>query len=747
VRGLLATWLLALMLAGPVAAQPVRKATSASEEVSIEAQSVSYNQRTDTVTAKGGVVIHRGDTELRADEVELNRATNDVFARGDVTVTDPTGTLFADQVHLNLDEETGTLVNGTITSRRLRYSLRGDRIEKGLGQSYHIENGRFTTCHCEEGPSSWSIAGKQIDVTLGGYGKLVGGTFNILDVPVLYLPQAVFPVNQERQSGFLLPRFSVSNRRGFQALAPFYWAINRSQDLTVAPDFETGARVGMVGQYRYALSPNFEGEISPSYFNEFFRGAGNLPAPNIPTDRWSVVTEHTNSVGPARMYADLFLTSDDAFLREINTFTIDRNRDIAIRTLPFTTSRVGLVQSWDRAAVRLQGTYYQNLVSSGPLTLERLPDAEGWGQWLLGDHLIAHVDAMGTDFQRRQGIDGLRLDLRPEAVVPVHVGPAFYGSIRLGLRETAYHLTNNSMTGGFRGDDPNAPLITLPQDRTRETLRLTAEASTSLSRIYSFDRFGITKLKHTIEPLAEYIFVPGVSQGDLPLFDGADRDNRRSLLTYGVVSRLLAKYAPSSTEESTRSQSPLAAGVRELARLSLMQSFDTQREIPAVAAKGAADHFSDVDLGLRLQPSSMLSLAAQGGYDTSTADISSATVGFRLQGAGREDQSTRLENRNSIGVTYRFITSSLLQQVDSDVQLRLTDTLGFVYADRVDVLNDRFLENYFGLRLLSQCDCWGLDFAVVDKTNPQEIEVRAQLTLVGLGSTGSSRTSTAGSYP
>ena len=748
--------LIAITLAGVSAAQPAPPDRGSSEEISIDAKSLSYDQKENAISASGGVVVRRGETELRADEVRVNRVTNEVSAHGGVTVSDPEGTLFADRVDLNLDEETGSIVDGTVTSRRLKYSLSGERMEKGVGQTYHIENGKFTTCHCDDGPPSWSIAGKDLKVTLEGYGTLSGGTFNILDVPVLYIPRAVFPVNRERQTGFLLPRFSVSNRRGFQTLAPFYWAINRSQDLTVAGDFETGARVGLVGEYRYALSRDFEGQISPSYFNEFFRGTSttvrNIADPNIPNDRWSVLTEHTNGLGTAKAYADLFLISDDSFLREINTFTFDPRRDTSIRTLPFTTSRFGLAQLWDRNAFRVQGTYYQDLIKPDEITLQRLPDAKLWGQQLFGDKLLARWDVTGSDFQRRDGIDGLRLDAQPQAMIPIHLNPALFGSVRAGFRETAYHLTETESADGLNGNQ-SGDLVQLPQNRSREIFHLTGEASTSLSRVYDFNRFGVAKLKHTIEPLVEYTFVPGVGQDDLALFDGVDRDNRRSLFTYGVVSRLLAKsaVAPASTDGADGNQAPARPdqSIRELARASLVQSYDTQREIPPVTGKGAADHFSDVDLGLWVHPSDVLSLRSRTTYDTSASDVSSTSVGFRVRDPRYSGSETagRLQTRNSVGVTYRFITRSLLQQVDSNVQLRLTNTLGFIYSGRVDIQNDRFLENYFGLRLLSQCDCWGFEFAVVDKSNPQEIEVRGQLTLVGLGSTGNGAAHSTTGYP
>ncbi|HUI24889.1 MAG TPA: LPS assembly protein LptD, partial [Candidatus Kryptonia bacterium] len=626
----------------------------------------------------------------------------------------------------------------------------------GLGQSYHIENGRFTTCDCGDEAPSWSVAGKEIDVALSGYGRVRDGTFNVLDVPVFYIPNAVFPVNQERQSGLLMPRFSVSNRRGFQILAPAYWAIDRSQDLTIAGDVETGARVGLVGEYRYALSRDFQGEIAATYFNEFFRGTTVENGQTVPTNRWSVVTEHTNAIGSATAYADLFLVSDDAFLREINTFTFDRVRDTKIRTQPFTESRFGLLNTWDRVALRVQGTYYQDLVNdvapptgsgltttSDKITLQRLPDAELWGQWLFGQHLLARADSSVTNFQRSEGIDGFRIDAAPEAIVPFQLGSAVFGSVHAGLRETGYTLTETDMSGGFRGDIAGTdqsppPLISLPRDSHREIFSVTTEAGTAFSRVYDFDHFGITKLKHTIEPLVEYTYVPRVNQDDEPVFDGLDRDRERSLFTYGFASRLLAKSAAAAPDDaSANDETPTSPSIRELARLSLTQSVDTERIIPPVGQTLGTDHFSDVDLALRVQPSNVLALRATGGYNVGASEITSASVGFRFRDPDSdEDDSKHISTRNSLAVTYRFITGSLLQQVDSALQLRITDRLGFVYADRVDILENRFLENYFGLRLLSQCDCWGIDFAVVDKSNPQEVEVRAQITLVGLGSTG-----------
>lgn len=715
-------------------ALPLAPSLHEGAEITIDAEQVTYEERTDTVLAQGNVVIVRGETQLRADEVRLNRTTNEAEAHGHVELIDPQGTITAEALQLDLEDETGWLESASVVSRRMQYSLAGERIEKGLGQSYHIENGRFTTCHCAEGPPSWSVSGRDLRVTLGGYGILQGGTFNVLGRPIAYIPRAIFPVQRERQSGFLLPRFAVSNRRGFQTVIPFYWNIDKSQDATVAVDLETSARAGLVSEYRYALGRDFHGILTGSYFNESFRGAapGQSFEATVPQNRWSIVGQHDQPfVGTSRAYADTFLVGDDLFLREINTYAFEHAQAVAIRTLPFTESHAGILQLWDRVGLRADSTYYQDLTGPDSHTLQRVPAIDVWGQTQLGEHVLSDVRGEAVDFQRSRGAAGLRLDLEPGAMVPLPLGRFGFGAVHASVRETAYHLT--------------APEVTqtdtvLPRNQSRELLQLGGEVGTTLSRVYPFHLLGLEKLKHTLEPGLSYLYIPQVDQTSLPFFDGVDRIERRSLLTYGLVTRFLGKLseaAPAEAASPAASPTPPGASVRELARFSLTQSFDVNREIDPLQAGRAADHFSDIDFAGRINPSRALSLRFLTNYDAGNNNISAAKLGVFVQDprpVPSGDAAPRLDTRTSIGISYRVLTANLLQELDDSIVIRLTDWAGFLYSSRYDVVHNQFLDNYFGLRLISTCDCWALDFAVVDRTNPQEVQVTAQLTLVGLGS-------------
>ena len=67
---------------------------------------------------------------------------------------------------------------------------------------------------------------------------------------------------------------------------------------------------------------------------------------------------------------------------------------------------------------------------------------------------------------------------------------------------------------------------------------------------------SVEKLKNTIEPFANYAYVPRIYQDNLPLFDQIDRLNSRSLFTYGFTTRLFAKIKGEAPEPTTTDATP-----------------------------------------------------------------------------------------------------------------------------------------------------------------------------------------------
>ena len=574
-------------------------------EIAVDAESLSYDQEANTLTARGGVTLKRGDTTLTADEVVYDRTRGIAEASGHVVLTDPQATMEGDFAHLNLDDESGWFDNATADLQPSGYTVRGTRIEKQGGPLYSVARGVFTTCRCGglEGPS-WSIAGAQTDVKVQGWGLVQSATFRVKDVPVFWLPYLPFPAGTNRESGFLMPRLGYSNRRGFQYEQPFFWAISKSTDATVAVDVETAARVGLLGEYRYFLSRQAHGSFGGAYYNEQIRGTSQgtvtttgEPA-NIPENRFVITGHHIQPFyWKSRFYLDLFAVSDDQLLREVDTFAISTRQDVTLRSTRFTTSQTGVIKSWSTGLARVETVYHQDLIDPQDLTLQKLPRVEAeHAKAFLDDHLVGGVSGETVDYQREDGYDGLRADFGPSLFLPFHLGRTLNGSLSGGLRETAYHLTDREQVAFVVPDDPNIArhFATAPQqprldtDRTQEVAEVRGRTGTEFDRVFDFRHLGLEKVKHTIEPEVRYFFVPAVGRPifdtRLPacstlaargqrtqpgsncdatlfsegyLFDERDAVNQRNFFSYGVTSRLLGRGA-STAEIAAREEEGVA---------------------------------------------------------------------------------------------------------------------------------------------------------------------------------------------
>ncbi len=534
-------------------------ARASNGQVTVDAASITYDQPPNVITAQGAVKVTRGEMVLTADTVRVHRTTQVAEAEGHVVLTDPQGTVTADAMTLNLVEETGALDTGSVFLNKNHYQLSGAHFEKFPGQSYRIDGGRFTTCLCSGGGApSWSVRGERVTLDLEGYGRVRHGVFEVKGVPILYFPYGLFPVRRERESGLLFPRFGYSNRRGFQLEQPLYLAINKSMDATLALDVETTARIGALGEYRYALSPDTGGEVNAAYFNEHIRGASssdivnrNIADPNIPVNRWAAGMVHDQWLpGDFRGFADVFRVSDDLFLREINLFTFNPSADVALRTRRYERSQVGVDRVFDRGLLVASSTWYQDFINPDRFVFQVPPRLQGAAvQRFLDDHVAVSIAGEGANFQREQGFEGQRLDLRPETEIPWHVAPYGYGALRAGFRETAYSLSDTTVPQQVNvnpadpGSKPPSILPALDHEATRELFTLGGEAHTEIARVYPFHHLGLDAVKHTFEPSLEYLFVPRTDtrQAALPLFDDVDRVNRRSVFTYGLTTRLVGR--------------------------------------------------------------------------------------------------------------------------------------------------------------------------------------------------------------
>lgn len=763
--------------------------------INVTGRTFVYDYKTDSFTVKGDAVITQKSSVLTADEVNLLRPKHLLHAKGHVHMVDPLGDIKGTEGSLNLADETAEITNGTVTNKDRSYLLKGRKLIKVTGQRYSATDGFFTTCGRDPGTPAWSILADSMDVHLGETAQAYGAHFNILNYPVMYLPYAVFPADTDRHSGLLAPRIGESGLRGAQLVQPYYWAINKSSDATIALDVETSQRVGGLAEYRLVDGIDDYLVVDGAFYDESLRSEQNresdiidnqIADTHIPIDRYDIIGMVRQHITPDLvLYGDGMTVSDSLTLREMNVWTLSRTIGPGIAfpnsigSLRDAMSDFGALYSYQDGFARIQGTWNQDLIQPQAFALQTLPQILVSGRKeLFGGLAYTDYDVEGDNFWRAEGQSGQRLDLNPRVTVPWRLGSYLYGWGTLGLRETMYGVGGDQITVipvGTQGLLYNNGLALGPVGKggfhSREMIYGSAGIGSEIEKVYDLNWKYLEKIKHTIEPLATYSYVPQVDQSALPLFDSIDRMEPRSLISYGLTSRIYAKFpaAPAAPEQAPE-QAPVSSSgeevpgtsifnpfraqtytggssVEELFRFTLLQAYDTSHAV----AKGGS-RFSDLDLTGTFFPTRVWSFGGQLGYAPQTNEIQYASAYLNFQPWWTKNVSNIYQGKALQGsflqLSYNYIgpgpsaqpgtNAGFSESVVLRAYYELFDMMGVYFAPSYDFVSHKLLSAEYGIRIKSACDCWAVDTGITKTINPSETAVQFQLTLGGLGSVGQS---------
>ncbi len=382
--------------------------------------------------------------------------------------------------------------------------------------------------------------------------------------------------------------------------------------------------------------------------------------------------------------------------------------------------------------------------------------------WRLGDYVYGY----GTVGSQAALYDtsGNNFDIRPVGSTPKYPSPTCANG---GGVELFYN--NCAELSPFGSDGTSARIVPYAK----------AGISTVLDRVYDVDLNSVEKLKNTIEPFADYAYVPRIYQGNLPLFDQVDRLNSRSLLTYGFTTRLFAKFRNEAPEQTVTDATPTeglsdtdstvgplhedpigdsiaprgGTIVRdgehssEIGQLTIQQAYDFSHE---VATNG---NVSDLEALLNIYATQLATLSSQLDYNPrGHAGITFANAALSIQPPwaqagsnlymGKALQGSFAElgfnyaNRNS--TVFLGTKRNSAEYISGRAYTDVFDRLGVYIAPSYDLAAKQLLSTEYGVRLKSPCDCWAADLGITDSINPNEVQIQFQLTLGGLGSVGKS---------
>lgn len=236
-------------------------------EIAFEANELSHDQDSDTVSAKGDVLLQSGDQSVRADAVTWDRKTGQIIATGSIRFVDEDGNqLFTDRLELTDELKTGAMDNLLLAFReggRLA-ARRGTRDESGNAQ---LDNAVYSACPvedengCEQSPS-WRITAER--VVFDAAAKRIrfrNAHFELFGMPILPLPGLSLRSDGGADSGFLVPDVGISTSNGIELSSSYYWRLAPNQDLELTGHVFTAAKPMVSGLFRH-LGSNGAFQIS-----------------------------------------------------------------------------------------------------------------------------------------------------------------------------------------------------------------------------------------------------------------------------------------------------------------------------------------------------------------------------------------------------------------------------------------------------------------------------------------------------
>ena len=672
--------------------------------------------REDYAALSGGVVLRYQDVEVMADTTEIDLATKQVIAIGNVVLDQSQRRLSGDSLRFDLTTKTGTMTNATAQIAP-DYYFTGTEIAKTGDDTYHFENGVFTSCTATV--PAWSFKVREADVQVEGYARVHGASMRAKKLPIFYTPYILWPVKTERTSGFLVPNLGYSQRRGSLLGLAYYQTLGRSWDTTFHLDAYSKDYLGVGDELRWRTSEDTTGQFIGYAIRD----------PQEDEWRWKVELNHAMNRLPFGMRAVVSYQdfSDFDFFR-------DFERDFDRNSFRFQDSRAFLTGNWGPHLLNVLVNDRQTFIGQGQFVNQRkLPEVEyRLRSTRLGKlplYLQVQSSADLLDVERPQSYSGSygRADVFPQLTLPIRAFPWLSLSITGGQRFTWYGDSIDPVTQTFTG-----------KSESRSLPSASAQiVGPSFSKIWNGKIGDYTKFKHVIEPRFTYTYLGDYDRATrIPLFDEIDTVFSSDRGRYALVNRVLGKTSDEPNAEGDAAENPngKSAGggaAREILYFELAQEVSFDNNQPLQLSRDGLLRKSEgpVEALLRITPGAGLTAKLQLDYSTlfSRLQSRSLSAGYDWKGGNGIDLTwfTRYlaDNGETIGDSIRFNTGlwALPKKLRLDAQLNY------------DVATQELQQQRYAATWSSQC--WGLRFELRDfnAANQRNRDYRLSVSLKNVG--------------
>lgn len=280
---------LALAIVLGAATGALAQTISGDRPFDVAADSVDYEKERDVYVARGNVRITQKERVLTADWVSFSNTSRLGLAMGNVVVHEGGDVLNADVLHFQVDDLRGVVLDGRLTAAGNEFVIESEQMRKVGDQVYELEDATFSTCNCPEGERlPWQISASDAELEIDGYATVRNTTFDVLGVPVFWLPWMKYPIKQNRETGLLFPVIGQSARTGLDVGLPIFWAAHDQVNVTLTPHWTSDNGIKPDIEFEYVFGERSHGNFFASYVFGDDSIDSNDPSTPFSDNRWAI---------------------------------------------------------------------------------------------------------------------------------------------------------------------------------------------------------------------------------------------------------------------------------------------------------------------------------------------------------------------------------------------------------------------------------------------------------------------------
>ncbi len=533
-QGLAADLASQCMLGVPSYDRPLVQGDTNDLPVTINADHAKGNYPDDAVFT-GSVDIMQGNSRLQADEVQLHQKeaprqpepVRTVDALGNVHYDDNQVILKGPKGWTNLNTKDTNVWEGDYQMVGRQGRGKADLMkQRGENRYTILDNGSFTSCL--PGSDTWSVVGSEIiHDREEQVAEIWNARFKVGPVPIFYSPYLQLPVGDKRRSGFLIPNAKYTSTNYFEFYLPYYWNIAPNMDATITPHYmHRRGNIMWENEFRYLTQA----------------GAGLMELDYLPSDkvyedehpedsnsrRWLFYWQHSGVMDQVwRFNIDYTKVSDPTYFNDFDNkygsstdgyatqkFSVGyavQNFDATLSTKQFQVFDNNSGNSY-AAEPQLDVNYYHN--DLGPF------DTRIYGQAV---HFVNTNSNMP---------EATRLHLEPTINLPLSNN---WGSLNTEAKLMATHYQQTNLD--WYNSNPQNNKLADSVNRVMPQFKV--DGKMVFERDMEMLAPGYTQ---TLEPRAQYLYVPYRDQSDIYNYDSALLQSDYSGLfrdrTYGGLDRI-----------------------------------------------------------------------------------------------------------------------------------------------------------------------------------------------------------------